>query len=217
LEETGKEKGPGFIFQDFIPNEDQSLRLAVYPFNALDNPRCEGDRPQWFAFLSNDQFLPFLKSRFPGSQWYGLSEHLPTAYGGMVLGVIPLNPSNGALLQEWQRADAVLKESNRVLQEWTDPDPRGRALDLLMAHQADFQDDPFLRSVFGDKVQMLYAQKGDLLSAVEVLERTVQGGYRVPYLYQWLAQYLKEEKQDEAAEKAYRQALELVFHPVQNK
>lgn len=159
LDAFQKQQGPGFIFQDFAVNSDQSLRVAVYPFNAQENPDCS-QGAHWMAVLANAPLVPLLEKEFPGSSWLWLSEHLSLTYGGMELGIIPDVSYNMESLHRWQKADGDLQEVNRVIQEWNLPDPRGRALHLLQEHEADFEGDRFLQSVYWDKVQMLGAAVG---------------------------------------------------------
>jgi hypothetical protein len=92
---------------------------------------------------------------------------------------------------------------------WKERDPNGAALRILQNHQSEFEGDPFLVSVFWDKVQTLEMAKGDWASAEDALRRGIQAGYKTPYFYQWLAYDLDKENRKAEAEETFRQGLEL--------
>ena len=212
LEEIQKTQGPGFIYPGFDPLSGRSLRLAVYPFNADENPGERDFPARWFAVLTNAQFTPFLAKRFPGSRWIWLSEHLPAAHGGLELGVIPCSAAN-PVPPSWPKAHSVLKDVDLLLDEGLPSDSAGRALEVLQSNRADFEGDPFLQSVYWDKLQGLYAAQGKIAEAVEALRQAAHSGYPVASVYQWMAYRLKQENQDQQAEEAYQKAVQLAGHP----
>src|SRR6185369_1280242 len=87
LEETSRLEGPLLVLEGFSPSYgDQTLKSAVYSFDASQNPDLDPKSVRWTALLANSNYEPFLKTRFPEGRWTWLTPDLPTRNGGMMLG-----------------------------------------------------------------------------------------------------------------------------------
>ncbi len=206
LNSIQRKEGPGIIFQNYVANPELSLQIADYPFNAIENPKLSAVPVRWFAFLTNAQWAFYLSRRFPQSQWYWLSEHLPLDNGGMEMGIIPCTSASVKYLEQWRKADAVLADEVYTRISAQTRDPEGEALAMLQAHQADFEEDPFLRAVYWDKIQEIQTSRGNVPAAIEALQNGIQQGFSNAYFYALLGNLLNQKGQKLEADKAFAEA-----------
>ena len=110
LKKKARAEGPGLILLNFVPDPyDQTLKIAVDPFNALENPKLNPEASAWMGLLANVNTQPYLSSRFPEGKWFWLSQGLNRPDGGLLLALIPLSPANRTDLEGWSRADQSLE------------------------------------------------------------------------------------------------------------
>ena len=110
LEKISREEGPGLVFSDFFPGLcDQTLNLADYSFNAVENPAIPTEKAGWTALLTNVNYKPFLDKRFGPSRAFRISSEPAPSDGGWMLWVIHLTPANREVFEGWIKANQALK------------------------------------------------------------------------------------------------------------
>ncbi len=110
LEKTASHQGPGLVFSNFTPGLcDQTLSVADYAFNAVENPAFSINQAHWAAVITNVNYKPFLEKRFGPAEAYALSSDQPPSDGGWMLWVVPLTPANRTDFLQWIQADQSLK------------------------------------------------------------------------------------------------------------
>ncbi|HXL72906.1 MAG TPA: hypothetical protein VN963_04705, partial [bacterium] len=108
IREKARKDGPGLLFLDFLHCPlDQTLYLATFPYNASMNPQLKDAKRTWAAFLTNINYVPFLKSQLPHAQWYVVNPQIDPWDGQLVLGVFALEDSNKTLVDRWSRAEQI--------------------------------------------------------------------------------------------------------------
>jgi 4-amino-4-deoxy-L-arabinose transferase-like glycosyltransferase len=195
LETIAKEKGPGFIFGDFVPGlQDQTFMVATYGFNAAQNLKIQSEKASWAAVLTNIHYQPFLKNRFPDGKAYWVSKNMNSLDGGWMLWVFPLEPSRWKDVKRWQSASQALGpyiEKNLCYVP-------GRSFsDISFALQnayPSFQGDPFLESCYWEKMADISLKQAlstdrhsgsitDTKGAIQCLSSAVKRGYPAAHLY----------------------------------
>jgi len=210
LRDMAEREGRGFIFTDFSLEPDPALRIACQPLNAIDTPPVLSHPVRWCALLANAPWVPGLIPMLPESQWYWLSENLRTEQGGLELGFVKLDGERPRFLAGWIKAQDDLREAGWILLEAKRTDPAGEAVSYLERHSPDFQGDPFLESVYWNKVQDLRAKRGDLPGALEALRRGIQEGFPNAFSYQKMGAILEWEGKTAEAQEAFRKARGMV-------
>jgi hypothetical protein len=145
--------GPGLIMTNLVDdNHDQTLGLAVWEFNALENPGASASRAPWVGLLCNVHYRDYLARHFPGAQCVWLSSDVVRENGGWMAGILPLEPGGLAAVRRWAGAERAM----RLLAG----DAMGSGLageSTVLTHKLEgfyplFQGDPFLESCFGEKL-----------------------------------------------------------------
>ncbi|HTC20096.1 MAG TPA: hypothetical protein VK859_04560, partial [bacterium] len=187
LQEEAHQKGPGVVFQDFNPNNtDQTLSLAVYSFDVLSDRKKSFEEAQWAALLVNVHYRPFLEKQFGGGGkafWLSKDLHIPD--GGRMLWVIPITDSNRATLKRWYEADLALddfRDSSFQSISYFWGLPSGQTLRILEQAYPAFQDDPFLRSCFWEKMADYDFKARHIPESIGCFQEALREGYPAAHL-----------------------------------
>lgn len=217
LQRAAELQGPGLIFANFQPDmSDPSLRLAVFPFNTAENPALSSIQPRWFAVLANTNYQPFLAKRFPGGEWFLLSEDLDRIDGGLALGVFPSSSAGPGLLEKWKRADAAFQDTAYLFLNRATGTSYEGVIANLATDRPLVEGDPFLSSCFWEKLYYLRLQNGkfggggpkDRRAAAEALQLALQTGYPAAHLYNEWGTHLYLMERLPEARKAFEKALQ---------
>lgn len=208
LESLAKKEGPGWILLHFNPDPyDQTLYLATYGFNAAENPRLDPLSAKWAAFLVNAHEQPYLAGALPQGRWVWLSEGLHRRDGGFLLGMVPLDDADLAVLNRWREADGALSElDHMVMERDVDPD-QNPMLEVLRRAYPSFRDDPLLESRYWRIVALHHAAGGDTTSAVSDEFKAIRRGLPLAPLYNELGCLLFQEGDGAGARRAFQSAL----------
>lgn len=207
LRSVAQERGPGWILTDFMTDYvDQTLTVATFPIDAL---RQEGGSSsvRWAAILVNSNYEPFLKERFPGSSWRWLASDIPTRNGGMVLGLLPLDHRTGPILERWRSAH---RQASRLVSRMMNlgPDASFEALrEEWEGARPEFQGDPFLESVYWEKMGLLDARGFRYEAVIRDCQEGLRLGYPSANLYNQLGVVLRLEGRIPEARRAFQKAL----------
>ncbi len=157
LESTAREKGPGLIFDDFLPGNRRLSYFPVgcYAFNGVDNPRVKPEDCRWVGLLANPNYKPFLDRRFPGGEAFLLNKENPPPDGGLMLWVNSLSPAGLETFRKWKEASLALAPLEEKTMERVPDESLPAFLKPLQEAYPFFRGDPFLESFYWDKMSEL--------------------------------------------------------------
>jgi 4-amino-4-deoxy-L-arabinose transferase-like glycosyltransferase len=217
LETTALQKGPGLVFSNFVPGlSDLTLDVADDSYNALNNPSLSADKAQWAAVLINANYKPFLDKRFGSAKAYALSKESVAPDGGWMLWVFPLTSGNRAVVDRWVKADQALKPFIESNLGQLHGESYEKTINALTTAEPTFQGDPFLQSVYWEKMGDLILKQSVLVSArpdptlldqaIHCLDQAVSLGYPSANLYNHLGNLWLLRQNEPAARKAFQNA-----------
>ena len=184
LKSRSASEGPLYVLNDFnLDYDNKTLDLACYPFDAFQNPSLPREKVRSVALLTDIYYAPFLHERFPESQWFWLKPDADLYQSNFVLGFIPLGGIPAPTLQAWWGAS---EDFHQVNLESKDKTPGQEWLEInrhLLAKVGDFEADPFLQSLFWERVAMYYTTEGHCREAAAAYRRAVQKGYPARHLF----------------------------------
>jgi hypothetical protein len=202
LERNDAPTGPGFVLTDLMPlTGDQSLDLAVYPFNAAVNSKILPSQAKWVAIVVNGGYVPFLSRRFPDIRWYDLGEDTIWKSDRLLLGVIPFHAEYQSIFSAWRDADLYFRTAvSNYINDRPFVTPQNLVQQLWSA-PAEVGSDPFLESCRDEKILCsMPFQDPALLSPI--IRRAMEKGYRLPLFSRIKEQLGETKKQEPAKEKA---------------
>jgi len=180
---AARREGPGLIFLDLQPHtENQTLSIAVHSFNAAQNPSLPSGDCRWAAIIGNANYKGFLARRFPKAKWYWLGEDSFWNQGGLVLGIFPVDPPDRALFLHWLEADRRFHQL--TVQAYFDHNRSREEMifDQLLTVETSTADDPFLESVFCEKVIFYRRNSWRPSQFLPWLQKATEKGYPLPHL-----------------------------------
>jgi len=153
FDNTQRQWGPGLILGDLMDDiHDQSLGLAAWEFNALENPKVSASRVPWAGILCNVHYRDYLARLFPKAQWTWLASDVLRENGGLMAGIIPLEPGDLPTLQRWARAEKAMHVfAGDILNAEHSPVYSKDLSAKLEKFYPLFQGDPFLESSYWEK------------------------------------------------------------------
>jgi hypothetical protein len=178
LKETFEKQGPGLILADFDTEaqNDATLSLCSRPLSGEWNPAGTPPPGEWAALYVNVHFQPYLDKRLPGVQWFWVGQDLKKADGGSVLAVFPRSSLPVEFLNRWVGLNVLMRDvdEDRLYQLHEDWDP---LLAKLSQGESLAKGDPFLESVYWDKVAAFEYGKLDYGAHLAALQHAVKDGY----------------------------------------
>lgn len=183
LDQARHDLGPGWLLNDLDigSQNDPTLDLMTFPFDASRNPAFQTGA-SWISVFCNSGYLPFLQKSLPQAKWAQVGEDPGSHDGAQVVGIIPLNHVTQGSLEKWIELNDFLREVDqaRILQNrenWS------LLLDQLREGRELARGDPFLESVYWDKVSAFEYQLLDYTSQLKALQNAVTMGYPASNLY----------------------------------
>lgn len=215
LKQNALEKGSGLIFFDFIQGlPDQTLDVAVYDFNAAQNPKLSFEEARWVGVLANVNYQPFLAKRFPDGIYAWLSKDRNVPDGGLMLWMMPLNSSRLQEMEKWRKASLALKPFLDANIGYFEGRTYRESLKALEDAAPSFQEDAFLESCFWEKTADIYfkdysANPGlrDNSETIFALNNAIQRGYQAAHLFEHLGIFYLMEKDKKMAKETFKKAL----------
>lgn len=207
-----KTQGPGLIFQDLSPDtQDQTMTLATYAFNAALNPKWNPSNARWAAVIVNANYRYFLSRRFPDSRWFDLGPDSFWNQGDLALVVLPVDVANQETLRNWMAYDLLMHRiTTRLFFDTT-----GRQTPLvirqLMDSESQTHGDPFLESLFCEKVIFDLRQMVEPGRLTPWLHKAIEKGYPAPHLLTAEGLVLLSVGKGKEARKNFRQAVQCPF------
>jgi len=207
--EAERRMGPGLIFTEFLPlARNHTLRVGVYPFNALDRPGLDPSQTRWAGVFVNVHYRPFLERRFPGSQWLGWDQGAPED-GGMVVGILPLRLGDRKVIDRWVAAHRHFHRSGVEAENMFNDQRRYRAsVHSLPEAFPLMEGDPFLESLYGEWCAQYHYGNG-LKGNIAALERALKRGHPAAHLHYKLGAFRYMEGDRQKAKEAFRAAMRL--------
>lgn len=193
LEELKKQKGPGVILCELVPDlYDQSLTIATYAFNVAQNRELNPGQARWAALLINIHYQPYLADIFPDGNWYRLAPDVDRPDGGLMLAVFPLPSNHPETLNRWIKADKACQDLTPLVFDNRDYKSRKPLLEKIYSIYPLFQDDRFLESCFWEKIAENEYGDRNYEGQIDALKQAVEKGYPTAHLYNDLgALYLR--------------------------
>jgi len=175
---------------------DPTLSVMLFPSSGSIRPRPVPS----LTMTSNVHYGPFLKKRFPGADWTWVGKDLPVENGGRLLGSIPGTPENQRTLHAWR--DLWTSFLNADLARFAqNSGPLVRPVSILAAAYPQVKGDPFLESVYWDKMAAYAYEDANYEVQLKCYQNAVTRGYPTADLYFKLGQmYLVGKKVKEAKE-----------------
>ena len=182
--------------------------LADYDFNAVDNPSVSSPSIQWAAVLTNVNYKPFLSQRFPDATAYYLSRESPPSNGGWMLFVIPVTERLRPGFLQWNHASRSQREFTEAYISYVHGKPFGPVIEKLFKTYPAFRGDPFLESVYWEKVADCELKMGlpDHQAAIGALTEGLKNGYPASHLYYDLGAFYSMDHQPNQARRAFQRA-----------
>ena len=209
IKEKSFESGPLDIFSEFtLDFYNKTLNIACFPLDALQNPKLSSSTPVWSALLVNKYYAPFLKSRFPRSEWFLLKKDDIRYHSDLALGLIPNDSMKPDELDAWKKADGVLRNLNLQLKAKTSPIPWVEIKNLFLESSKIFESDPFLSSIFWEKIALLDANRVDYGDTAQDFQRSIHFGYPAANLFYNLEMTLERNGQVNKAKRVLKEAIE---------
>ncbi len=183
LKKTSDNLGPGWVFTEFAADfsgdlglPDQTLRIACYPFNELDNKNLSFQEIRWAGIIVNSDYEASLRKRFPEAQWYPLATDVHPGYGSLLLGIFRWPPSQISTIQSWIAPHASFDQINAILLGH-DKNAPGEALKVMAELQSEFRNDPFLESCLFEKIIQCFLKDGNYQAANQAMDRARKTAY----------------------------------------
>jgi hypothetical protein len=184
FEQVQQDWGPGLILANLVDDiNDQSLSLASWRFNAVENPGAPAPRVPWVGILCNVHYRDYLARRFPRARWAWLASDVFRENGGLMAGVIPVDAANGPALQRWVLAEKAMRVfASDVINTQLSPGAQGLASRMEIDYPL-FRGDPFLESCYWEKQAQnafLCRRFGDM---IQPLRNAIRLGVPQAHLY----------------------------------
>ncbi len=184
LGSVSRARGPGLIFTELETSPfDQTLAIAVYPFNAARNPGLAPESANWAGLLTNINFAPFLSQRFPQSHWFPLTSDAATPQGTLVLGIFSITRDNQKEFFNWLETERLLRRITSLLFDSPFGKPPRGVLEKLVQLEPLVRKDPFLESFIAERIFFFGLSCSDNSKSMEALSRGIRLGYPAANLY----------------------------------
>lgn len=198
---------PVWILSNLSLKPTCAFSVATYAFNAVENPDLHSTPSHTVAVLANSNYQPFLEKKFPEAAWQWLPSPAPDRDSGLLLGIISSSPPNSEALGRWVKAENfLLAERDRAAYRRIDYD-WSSSVDRLKQAYGLFQGDPFLESIYWEKLGFYDASGNRLPEAVEDLRMALLKGYPSANLFYSLGVFLNFEGKTQEARQAFEMAL----------
>ena len=182
LDVVQKERGPGAVLSNLRTYlVDQTLTLAVFPFDVSRNPSLRFEQAKWVAVILDAHYQSFLAERFPRGKWYWLDSKDP--YGGWMLGVIPIESENKTIFQKWLEADRRLQPATSLVLNANLGQSQSAILKSIFSAEDWMKEDRFLQTCFWEKVLTHRTFDHDAGGSLEAIQMGLQKGYPLAEFY----------------------------------
>jgi hypothetical protein len=207
LDQTHRQNGPGFILWDLSTFRERTLGFETFPFNAADNPRIQSKDVHWAAILCNSNYKSFLEPRFSGSTWHEIGPDQFWNEGHLTLAVVPFLEANRPILSDWLEANGRLHSITRDFLfdnkgSWVE-DARRK----LLGMEALMSNDPYLTSIFWERVISESGQRQSPGQWLLWLDQAIRRGYPAAHLLAAKGLMLRAQGKQLEAREAFNQAV----------
>ena len=177
-------KGPLFILSQFTTNyEEQTFKVAVFPFDAIQNPKFKGTTVKEIACFTDSYYAPFLRERFPLAKLLILIQKDDPTQPKRLLAFIPIDDQSRPVLEKWVKAEKIFDETTSEWLQRTGSDSEERVRDILIRSYPEISGDPFLESIYWSKMDLSYWINQNIPKRLECQEQNLKKGYPTAVLY----------------------------------
>ncbi len=207
IQEADQSRGPLVLLTEFGLKPTAAFTVATYGINVDQKEDHFIRTPKYAVVLTNPNYQPFLEKIFPSAEWRFLSWDDSNWNNNLLLGFIPWVPATDEILRRWWKADqALLRVRDESVQSKIDNDSVESARRLESSYVL-FQKDPFLESIYWEKMAFYDSSSGTLSGAINNLEMGLKRGYPSANLYYSLGVFLGFEGRISEARRAFGMAL----------
>lgn len=185
LENLSTQSGPGYIFNEWNGEYfDKTLDLVCYPFNAAQNIQLISKNPMWVAFLTDMDYEPFLKRKFPHLQTRSLDDSISPDNPNHLLRLfwMPVSDIPEETLKNWLLADQNCRQVALSILNKNPSIPWGTFEKDYSRLATQYEKYPFLASVLWEKASAFPLIDGNYPEASLDFQQAIQNGYPVPHL-----------------------------------
>ncbi len=184
LSERNEKNGPGLILLELQPGfDDQTLKVATFPFNAAYNPELDPQKASWAAVLCNVNYRPFLAARFPQGQWILLGKDICWNYGGLMLAIIPIDTKVRPEMDRWRRFNDELKDLTSQILNAHDRNTNSGVIERLQRLGTLTEADPFLESCYAERSFFAGRVYAAYPNPLLMIDRAIHKGYPTSVFY----------------------------------
>ncbi len=153
--------GPGLIFDKFQSiiqtgmtqkYSDQSLSIAAYSFNALDNHSISMKDVRWVAVICDAPYQTYLTKIFPDGIWYPVSSTPDNWDQTAMLEIIPYSKKYRNIFNYWIAADQGYRQVVKEMLDHVDGQSNEPIYRSLFKMYPLVQGNPFLEAGFWNKI-----------------------------------------------------------------
>src|ERR1019366_6219922 len=161
---------------DYDCQNNTTLSVITYPFNAARNPRLDASQVKWAALFINVNYRPYLQKRFPDSRWEWVAEDLNVNDGGYAVVIIPITTENRGVIDQWAKVHSLMQETNLLWYSQSRLNWPAIFQSLQNAYPLS-QTDPFLESIYWEKMAAYYYKKVDFKDCINAYLQAINRGY----------------------------------------
>lgn len=206
LQKKADEVGPGVVLSDFQPNVmEQTLSVAVYPFDAARNPGIPLERVRWAALIVNADEKLFIARDFPSIQWFWLGMD-PVTCQYMALAVIPWDIPSSKKLQVWTDDDRCLFPVTSQILKAHAGDSEEIVIHLLLQARQSMKKERFVECSLWEKLAYHKRLEKNPGGALEAVELALKAGYPTAHLFYLKGVLLNQLGRTAEARRAFQEA-----------
>jgi hypothetical protein len=210
IREKAKKDGPGYLFIDFLHYPlDHTLDIGTFPYNALLNPKWREAHPTWGCLLTNANYIPFLKARWPLAQWTLVDPSIDPWDGPLALGIFPITSEIIPMIEPWKKASLLFHQVSSQSYQLPRSAVHSSLTELLAQNETLTQGDPYLESAFWETMYFNHCADGKFGEAFYDLQMILQKGYPAAHVYSELGTLYYHHHEPEMAKKMFEKAIQL--------
>jgi uncharacterized membrane protein YbaN (DUF454 family) len=184
VKSESKSQGPLLILSQFTTNyEEQTFKVAVFPFDACQNPKFKNTTLNTIACFTDPYYAPFLRNRFPQAKLFILVPKDDSTQPKRLLAFISIDDQNRAELEKWVKAEKIFQDTTSEWLQRTGSDSEEKVRNILTQSYLEISGDPFLESVYWSKMDLSYWIDQNIPKRLECQEQNLKKGYPTAALY----------------------------------
>lgn len=209
LKNIARSEGPLYVFSEFNTDyDDKTLDIAAYPLNAVENPSLTDSRPRWTCVITNIQYAPYFIKTFRGLRFKVLKTDKtgpddPKPFG---IFLIPTDQIPVSTLEDWEKADGFYRQVDFQIKNKRHDERWAGFLEAASFPRDQLPKDPFLTSVYWEKLGFFEFLDGDFIQAAQAYRNAIRLGVPAAHLYYDLGVSLKLQNRGAESQECFKKA-----------